>query len=68
MIICHCRGVNDATVVDAVDDGACTLDELAEICGGGSDCGGCRPALAQLVAARTGQSVEQAYRVRVAVS
>lgn len=64
MIICHCHGVNDATIADAVDEGACTLDELAEICGSGGGCGGCRPALASLVAARTGQPVEQAYRIR----
>ena len=68
MIICHCRGVNDRTIDAAIDDGACTLDELAEVCGTGTDCGGCRPALAELISTRTGQPTEQAYRIRTAVA
>ena len=68
MIICHCRGINDRTVHDAIDDGMETVEELAEICGTGSDCGGCRPALAELIVERTGQPIEHAYRIRTTVA
>lgn len=68
MIICHCRGINDRTVRDAIDDGMETVEELAEICGSGSDCGGCRPALAELIVERTGRPIEHAYRIRTSVA
>jgi bacterioferritin-associated ferredoxin len=68
VIICHCRGINDSTVVDAIDEGMETVDELAEICGTGSDCGGCRPALAELIGERTGQPAEHAHRTRTSVA
>lgn len=68
VIICHCRGINDQSVRDAIDDGMETVEELAEICGTGSDCGGCRPVLAELIVERTGQSTEHASRVRTSVA
>ncbi len=68
VIICHCRGVNDVAVTEAIDGGACTVDELADECGIGAECGGCRPALAELISARTGQPVELALRTPTAVA
>jgi bacterioferritin-associated ferredoxin len=43
MIVCHCRAVNHTTVRDVIDSGARCPDEVAERCGAGSVCGGCRP-------------------------
>jgi bacterioferritin-associated ferredoxin len=64
VILCHCRGVNDRKVRKAIDKGARSLDEIAEACDAGTDCGGCLPALAELLAARTGQQVEQADQIQ----
>ena len=50
MYVCHCRAVTDRSVRAAVLAGATTLDELAEGCGAGARCGGCRPLLAALLA------------------
>ena len=41
MIVCHCRVVNDAAVVDAVEAGATTLAQVCRATGAGSDCGSC---------------------------
>src|SRR3954447_6241423 len=50
VIICSCRAVNDRTIRAAIDDGARTLDEIAERCRAGSRCGGCRPAVQEVLA------------------
>ena len=49
MYICHCRGITDRTIKAAVAAGADTVDELARKCGAGADCGGCWPALDDLI-------------------
>lgn len=68
MLLCHCRGVNDRKVRKAIDDGARTIQELGEVCAAGTRCGGCWPALAELLSERTGQPLEHAYRIRSAVA
>ena len=50
MYICHCRAVTDATIEAAIASGAGTIDEVARRCGAGSRCGGCWPALEELLA------------------
>lgn len=42
MIVCSCRAVTDREIRRAVRAGACTVREVAESCGAGSACGGCR--------------------------
>ena len=50
MVICHCLGVNDNAVRRAVHDhGAADLESVAAACGAGSICGGCRPAVADVM-------------------
>lgn len=49
MLICHCRAVNDATIRHAIHDGAREPTDLSLACGAGSRCGGCLPALRQLL-------------------
>jgi bacterioferritin-associated ferredoxin len=41
VIVCHCRVVNDAAVVDAVEAGATTLAQVCRVTGAGTDCGSC---------------------------
>lgn len=50
MRICHCMAVSDRTIRAAVRDGAESLDAVARACGAGSMCGGCRPAVADVMA------------------
>lgn len=50
MLICHCRAVNDRAIRDAIAAGAREPEELALGCGAGSRCGGCVPALLELLA------------------
>lgn len=61
MIVCHCRAVNHATVLDVIDEGAIDIDDVAATCGAGSVCGGCRPTLQSLLA---GQDVAPIERPR----
>lgn len=41
MIVCTCHGVRDREIDAAIDRGAATLDDLASMCGAGTDCGAC---------------------------
>lgn len=50
MIVCHCRVVRDDDVRSEVRLGADSPDAVMARCGAGTDCGGCRPAVEQLVA------------------
>ena len=49
MYVCHCRAVTDHTIDDELDRGATTIEELAERCGAGAECGGCWPELERLL-------------------
>ena len=43
MVLCICRGVTEAEILDAIRRGAWTLDKVARRCdGAGADCGSCR--------------------------
>ncbi len=42
MIVCSCHAVTDREIRRAVRAGACSVREVAESCGAGSACGGCR--------------------------
>lgn len=49
MLICHCRAVNDRTIRDTIAAGARAPAQIAAGCGAGSRCGGCLPALIELL-------------------
>ena len=48
-IVCECIGVNNGQVKEAVENGATTLEEVAEITGAGTGCGACNDDLQRLV-------------------
>lgn len=50
MLICHCRAVNDGAIRNAIAAGARRPEDIARSCGAGSRCGGCVPALLELLA------------------
>jgi bacterioferritin-associated ferredoxin len=41
--------VNDRLIRSVVRDGARTCEQVAEACGAGACCGGCRPAIDEIV-------------------
>jgi bacterioferritin-associated ferredoxin len=59
LIACHCNVVCDSTVMDAISEGATSIEALASICGAGARCGGCHDSLDTLLAAA--QAVEEAF-------
>jgi len=50
MIICHCKKLSDRQLREHVRAGARSTRELARACGAGACCGGCRPALDEILA------------------
>ena len=50
MVVCHCTAVNDKAIVAEILSGALDAESLAERCGAGSRCGGCRPTVEALIA------------------
>jgi bacterioferritin-associated ferredoxin len=52
MYVCQCAAVTDHEVNDEIARGAKTLDDLAQRCEAGAECGGCWPALEELLHAR----------------
>ena len=50
MIVCHCRAVNDAAVRAAIAAGARDERDVAQLSGAGTDCCGCAPVIAELLA------------------
>ena len=63
MIVCHCQAVSDRVVRSAIRGGACDLDDVAERCGAGADCGGCRLRIERLLLV---ECVERAVTLRTA--
>lgn len=47
--ICNCHKVAEATLVDAIKGGSCSIDALGEATRAGTGCGSCRGQLAQLI-------------------
>jgi bacterioferritin-associated ferredoxin len=60
VLICHCKAVNDRTLNAAIAAGARGADDLARMCGAGSRCGGCLPALEALLDAGAATRVDVA--------
>jgi len=48
-IVCHCEGVRDRTIVKAIQRGARSLGDVQVACGAGTGCGGCIPAVMDLL-------------------
>jgi bacterioferritin-associated ferredoxin len=48
--VCHCRVVSDRSVRTAISEGARDVDAVMDRCGLGDGCGGCIPAVEDLLA------------------
>lgn len=49
MYVCLCKAITDESILKAIEDGACTLEDVARRCKAGTGCGGCRPAILALL-------------------
>ncbi|HEX7132406.1 MAG TPA: (2Fe-2S)-binding protein [Iamia sp.] len=49
MLVCHCRAVNDRQIEAAALCGAGSVREIVAACGAGGVCGGCRPAIEEIL-------------------
>ncbi len=49
MIVCHCHGVSDRSIREAVQEGARTCRQVARACRAGRACGGCRPVIHEII-------------------
>ena len=56
MYVCLCFSVTDEEIHDAVDQGAQTVEQLADHCGAGTGCGGCRGMAQELIDKRLAES------------
>ena len=45
MVVCHCNRVSDHQIRTSAVAGACDIDEVGAMCGAGTRCGNCRPAI-----------------------
>ncbi len=50
MLVCHCHGISDRAIRKAVRGGASTRREIARSCKAGGLCGGCGPAIDEILA------------------
>lgn len=55
MIVCSCHAVTDREIQRAARAGARTPCQVAEMCGAGSSCGGCRETVHDLLAETHGE-------------
>jgi bacterioferritin-associated ferredoxin len=51
MIICQCNGVSDRTIRKAIRNGASTHNDIVRTCTAGKACGGCAPAIDEIIEA-----------------
>jgi bacterioferritin-associated ferredoxin len=51
MIICQCNGVSDRTIRKVIRDGASNRNDVVRACMAGRACGGCVPAIDQIIEA-----------------
>lgn len=52
MIVCHCAGVSDSTIVRCIDAGVTSVAEITRLTGAGRRCGPCREEIASLLSDR----------------
>ena len=49
VIVCHCMRVRDCEIRRLANQGHASSDDIAEACGAGGCCGGCRPAIDEIL-------------------
>ena len=49
MIVCHCKGISDRAIREAIRQGALTRTEVARTCNAGGGCKGCHPLIDSII-------------------
>jgi bacterioferritin-associated ferredoxin len=49
MIICVCKRVSEKKILNVIQDGAGTVDQVTQGCGAGGDCGACRRMIGEMI-------------------
>lgn len=49
MLICHCKAVNDRRILEQARAGSQTVGQIGRATGAGTCCGGCVPAIRQIL-------------------
>ncbi len=69
MIICQCNGVTDRAIRKAIRDGASNRNDVVRACTAGTACGGCVPAIDEIVEAEQQRSTRSGIvRLELATS
>jgi bacterioferritin-associated ferredoxin len=64
MIVCHCKGITDRDIRKALLEGTLTRDAGARASLAGSECGGCRPLIEQIIGKQSGHQPNDPKRSR----
>lgn len=59
MLICHCHRVSDQKIEAHVRAGAETVGQIGKSCKAGTECGGCVPAIRQILTEVSNELVAQ---------
>ena len=68
MIVCHCRGISDRKIREVIQRGAHSPREVAIACHAGRSCGGCIPAVRELIESETSQCAPECADMVVAAA
>jgi len=68
MIVCHCRGLSDRAIRDVIRRGAHSPREVALACHAGRSCGGCIPAVRELIKSETSRCSAECTELPVAAA
>jgi bacterioferritin-associated ferredoxin len=55
VIVCHCQGVSDRSIRQAVREGARSVRQVSRVCRAGRMCGGCRPVISEIIEAESSE-------------
>ncbi|MBW2398772.1 MAG: (2Fe-2S)-binding protein [Deltaproteobacteria bacterium] len=55
VIVCHCKAVTDRVIRKAVRNGARTRNDVVSACAANMSCGGCAPAIDEIIEAEAGR-------------
>ena len=68
MIVCHCRGLSDRKIREVIRRGAHSPREVAIACHAGRTCGGCIPAVRELIKSETSACANACTEMPVAAA
>lgn len=61
MLVCHCKRVCDRAIRRAVREGAVSVQRVARECAAGTGCGGCHPAIEDIIGEEVAGSAAEVF-------